>query len=175
MGFCAKATSAVAALVLTAVPIWAKPKIAELAHQCDSLGKQKACRELAKLAEQDKDTAVRIEAIKVLNDEAVLSRIIERDLFPAVRQAAEARLKAIRSKGSRLTKPTNAAATQSPIAVATSVARATKTKASSADRSSAALHAFLLPPCYGNAPSAGQAMESGMSSTVAALNALVAE
>jgi hypothetical protein len=86
------------ALVLAAVPAWAKPSVAELAHQCDFQGKQKACRELAKLAEHDKDTSIRIQAIGKLNDESVLERIVEQELFPAVRQAAEARLKTIRTR-----------------------------------------------------------------------------
>jgi hypothetical protein len=102
MRFRTKAVSILAALVLTALPAWTKPKISELANQCDSRGKQKACRELAKLAENDKDTRVRIEAIGKVSDESVLSRIIERELYPAVRQAAEARLRTLRSsKGSR--------------------------------------------------------------------------
>ena len=97
MRFYLKAASALSALVLTAVPIWAKPNISDLARQCDSLGKQKACRALAKLAERDKDTRVRIQAISKLADESVLLRIIEQELFPTVRQAAEARLRTIRS------------------------------------------------------------------------------
>jgi len=44
MKFCSK-TSTLAALVLTAVPIWAKPNIRTLADQC-SQGPAKACREL---------------------------------------------------------------------------------------------------------------------------------
>ena len=97
MRCCLKVTSALAALVLAVVPIWGKPNIPGLAHQCDALGKRKACRELAHLAEHAKDTKVRIQAIGKLADESVLMRIIGNELFPTVRQAAEARLRTIRS------------------------------------------------------------------------------
>ena len=101
MRFRTRAVSVIVVVVVAAVPIWAKPNIPELAHQCDALRKEKACRELAKLAEHDKDTSVRIQAIERLSDDSVLSRIIQQELFPAVRQAAEARLKAIRSQKGR--------------------------------------------------------------------------
>ena len=46
----AKGASALATLFLIVVPIWASPNISDLAHQCNSLGKQNACRELAEIA-----------------------------------------------------------------------------------------------------------------------------
>jgi hypothetical protein len=97
MTLCAKRNLTLAVLVLTVPAVWARPNVSDLAYKCNSLGKQKACRELAKLAERDKDTTVRIQAIGQLTDESVLARVIEHELFPAVRQAAEARLKAIRA------------------------------------------------------------------------------
>jgi hypothetical protein len=66
----------VAALLLAAgTPIYAKPNIYNLAHQCNDLKKQNACRELAKLAEQDKDPAVRADAISELADQSLLAKI----------------------------------------------------------------------------------------------------
>jgi hypothetical protein len=97
MTFCAKGNLTLAVLVLTSAAVWAKPNVSDLAYKCNSLGKQKACRELAKLAERDKDTSVRIQAIGQLTDESVLTRVVAHELFPAVRQAAEARLRAIHS------------------------------------------------------------------------------
>jgi hypothetical protein len=97
MRFCMGAASALAALALAAVPVWAKPNISDLAYKCDSLGKRMACRELAILAEHGRDPAVRIEAIGSLADESVLLRIVGRETLPAVHQAAEARLAVVAS------------------------------------------------------------------------------
>src|SRR5579871_1007507 len=91
----------IAALLSAPRPAEAKANVSKLADECDSRHKQKACRELAKAAERDKDTSVRIEAIGRLSDEAVLSRIAEHDVFPAVRDAATARLKAVRAAKGR--------------------------------------------------------------------------
>ena len=64
-----------AAFALAAAPIFAKPNIDKLAQQCKELKKQNACRELAKLAEQDKDPAVRADAISELSDQSLLAKI----------------------------------------------------------------------------------------------------
>jgi hypothetical protein len=50
-----KKTETALVLFLTASPIWANPNIPKLAYQCSS-GKQDACRELAKIASEDKES-----------------------------------------------------------------------------------------------------------------------
>ena len=69
-----KKTETALVLFLTASPIWANPNIPKLAYQCSS-GKQDACRELAKIASEDKEAYVRKNAVEVLNDQPLLARI----------------------------------------------------------------------------------------------------
>jgi hypothetical protein len=83
-----KPATALAISILMAIPIWAKPNIANLAYQCDTLRKQNACRELAKLAEHDKDPAVRVQAITSLTDQTLLGRLATQDDDPNARRAA---------------------------------------------------------------------------------------
>lgn len=66
------------ALLLSAMPILAKPNVSDLAFKC-SHGKQNACSELAKLAEHDKDSAVRSEAVCQLRDQPLLTKIALED------------------------------------------------------------------------------------------------
>jgi len=78
MKTCTRFTVAFVVLAATMSRVSAKPNIAGLARQCDVPRKQKARNELAKLAEHDKDTEVRIEAIRVLSNESVSMHIIDR-------------------------------------------------------------------------------------------------
>jgi len=89
---CSRPASALAVILLATVPTWAKPNIANLAHRCDSLGQQKACGELARLAEYDKDPTVRIDAIGSLKDQTLLTKLALGDKVKSVRQAAIQRL-----------------------------------------------------------------------------------
>jgi hypothetical protein len=66
----AKGASALATLFLIVVPIWASPNISDLAHQCNSLGKQNACRELAEIALEGNRMA-----LKALTDQPLLAQI----------------------------------------------------------------------------------------------------
>jgi hypothetical protein len=87
--------TSVAAIFLAAVrlsPLWGKPNVAGLAHQCDVLGKQNACQELAKLAEHDKDTAVRLLAIGSLTNQMLLAKLAVGDPNENVRWTAVDRL-----------------------------------------------------------------------------------
>jgi hypothetical protein len=78
---------AVAALILAAIPIWAKPNISALAHQC-SLGQQDACAKLTKIA-LDPHSSVQSEAIRALADKSVLAKIaIDQSVLVKVAEAA---------------------------------------------------------------------------------------
>lgn len=92
MTLCTKANWVLSVLVLTAIPIWAKPNISHLAYQCNSLSNQNACRELAKIAEHDKDPTVRTQAISSLTDQTLLAKITLEDKDQSVRGAAVEKL-----------------------------------------------------------------------------------
>jgi len=92
MKFCAKAISALALIV----SIWVMPsrltasnirQVANLSSQCDS-GKEKACRELAKIAVEDKDANVRRAAVAKVTDQSLLAKIVLEDSNVGVRSAA---------------------------------------------------------------------------------------
>ena len=76
MRFCSQITSAVAAIMVTAVPILAKINIPNLGRKCSS-GEQHACRELADIAEKDKDFNVRFQAVLSLTDQSLLAHVAE--------------------------------------------------------------------------------------------------
>ncbi len=80
------------ALFLTAVSVSAKPNISDLAHKCNSLGKKAACRELAKIAAQDKDNRVRMNAVENLADQPTLAEIVVENKDLLVSAAALAKL-----------------------------------------------------------------------------------
>jgi hypothetical protein len=86
------ASAAVVVLCLTAGPIWGRPNISALAHQCNSLGKQSACQELARIAVEDKDANARRSAVAVLTDQATLATVAIHDTDIDVRKAAVANL-----------------------------------------------------------------------------------
>ncbi len=75
MKFRVRTTRILAAVLLTCVSAYAKPNIPDLAHQCNDLGKTKACQELAKIALTDKDFLLRRQAIDNLADQSVLAQI----------------------------------------------------------------------------------------------------
>ncbi len=88
---CAKMASLAFAMLLGAMPMSARPNVRNLAFKC-SRGKQSACNELAKLAEHDKDSAVRIEAVDQLRDQPLLGEIALEGEDEKVRNAAFSKL-----------------------------------------------------------------------------------
>ncbi len=80
------------ALLLAVWQASARPNIPALAHECDSLGQQRACGELANLAERDKNPTVRIQAIAFLKDQVLLTKLALKDSNMDVRKAAIERL-----------------------------------------------------------------------------------
>src|SRR5580658_9088847 len=95
MRFCMRTAAAIGGFLLAALPAGANPNILDLAGQCHWQSKQKACNKLADLAEHDRDAAVRILAVKQLDDQAVLARVAQADTDEAVRSAAVSTLSAI--------------------------------------------------------------------------------
>ena len=87
-----KTTLVATALVIGAVSAYGKTNIPELANQCNSLGKAGACRELVKLASNDKDPFTREQATEQLNDQGALASIATQDNSAMVRVAAVSRL-----------------------------------------------------------------------------------
>jgi hypothetical protein len=87
----AKKLLTLAALLLAATQIWAKPNIPNLGSQCAG-GKLNACGELAKIALEDKDALVRKSAVEMLLDQAVLAKLAAGDKEAFVRLAAVQRL-----------------------------------------------------------------------------------
>jgi len=87
-----KTTLTLAALFLAPASLMAKSNIANLARQCNSEGKQKACSELARIAVEDKNYTVRREAVENLADQAVLAKIALADTNIEVQNAAVSRL-----------------------------------------------------------------------------------
>jgi len=98
MRFCTNATAGLLKLLMISSLAFGKQNIADLAMRCNVPGKRTACHELAALDSLDKDPAVRIEAIRQLMDQSVLTKILERSRVLAERQAVEARLASIRSQ-----------------------------------------------------------------------------
>jgi hypothetical protein len=90
-----RTAAAIGGFLLAALPAGANPNILDLAGQCHWQSKQKACNKLADLAEHDRDAAVRILAVKQLDDQAVLARVAQADTDEAVRSAAVSTLSAI--------------------------------------------------------------------------------
>jgi hypothetical protein len=88
----AKPATMLALSILTTMPLWSSRNVSNLAYRCDSLKKQNACRELAKLAEHDRDPAVRIQATSSLTDQTLLASLATQDGNPDVRKAAVRRL-----------------------------------------------------------------------------------
>jgi hypothetical protein len=86
-----KTALALAALFLTAAPLWARPNISNLARECKA-GKQNACAELAKIAVENKDAFVRREAVSQLTDLPLLARIAVEDKTEWVREQAVSEL-----------------------------------------------------------------------------------
>jgi len=87
-----KTTLAFVALLAITLPASAKPDIAKLANQCNTLGKESACRELAKIALEDKEDVIRGGAVDELNDQTVLAKIAEWDRSSEVREKATRKL-----------------------------------------------------------------------------------
>jgi len=85
-------TALVATLfLLTAAPAWSKPNVSDFARQCDS-GNQKACRDLAKVALEDRDANFRKTATLALTDQSLLAKIAVEDRDAFVRLAAASKL-----------------------------------------------------------------------------------
>jgi ankyrin repeat protein len=88
----AKAALGLMALALAASPIWARPSISKLANECYSRGNQRACGQLAQLAESDNDPVVRTDAVSFLEDQTVLAKVALGDAAADVRSSAVAKL-----------------------------------------------------------------------------------
>lgn len=87
MSASATLASVLAALVLAAAPIWAKPDIHDLGRQC-RVGKHSACGKLAKIATEDNDASIRVVAVENLADPSLLAKIAVEDKDASVRFAA---------------------------------------------------------------------------------------
>lgn len=75
MSLCTKTTFALAALVLTAVPAWARHSWQDTANLC-AAGQQKACRDLLKHVGDSKNCQ---RAIDELTDQAILVKVAQED------------------------------------------------------------------------------------------------
>ncbi len=89
---CTRTALALVTLFLPVAPLWARPNIANLAHECKVKGKQNACSELAKIAVENKDPSVRQDAVAELTDQSLLAKIAVDDKSDGVRQQAVSKL-----------------------------------------------------------------------------------
>jgi len=96
MMLCAKTALILVSIFITATPTWAQSipsvNILDLARKCNSLNNQNACRELASIAIESKDSALRKAAVSNLTDQPKLEEIAQGEKFASIRRIAVGKL-----------------------------------------------------------------------------------